>query len=116
VRDELGGEKRSREARTEGRPLEPLCLVVEGEARRVLTDAQIAPDPERTAQGWERRFIADQTRVAEMVQLYRELGYETVVDPIRPADVGESCGECQLAAVLQLQVIYTRSGRESHGA
>ena len=98
------------------RLLIPLRVVVEGEARRVLTDAQIAPDPERVAQGWERRFIADDARVAEMVQLYQELGYETVVDPIRPADVDEDCGDCRLVAQLRLKMIYTRGGRTSQGA
>jgi hypothetical protein len=91
-------------------------VVVEGEARRVLSDSQLAPDPERLAQGWERRFIADDVRVAEMVQLYQELGYETVVDPIRPGDVDEDCGDCRLVAQLRLKMIYTRRGRASRGA
>ena len=96
--------------------LRPLGFVVEGEARRVLSDSQLAPDPERIAQGWERRFIADEARVAEMIQLYRELGYETAVDPIRPADVSEDCGDCRLVAQRRLKVIYTRPGRASRDA
>ncbi len=104
------------DARPREHLLGPLRVVVEGEARRVLSDAQIAADPERLAQGWERRFIADEVRVAEMVQLYRELGYETVVDPIRPADVDEDCGDCRLVAQLRLKMIYTRPGRLSQGA
>lgn len=99
--------------RPSGRPEEtllgPLRLAVEGEARRVLSDAQVAPDPERIAQGWERRFVADESRVAEMVQLYHELGYETVVDPVRAADVVEDCGDCRLVALQRLKTIYTRS-------
>jgi hypothetical protein len=85
-------------------------------ARRVLSDSHLAPDPERLAQGWERRFIADEARVAEAVQLYRELGYETAVDPIRAADVDEDCGDCRLVAQLRLKMIYTRPRRASHGA
>lgn len=96
--------------------LAPLRVVVEGEARRALSDAQIAADPGRLAQGWERRFIADEARVAEAVRLYQELGYETAVDPIRPADVDEDCGDCRLIAQLRLKTIYTRPGRGSRGA
>jgi hypothetical protein len=33
--------------------------IVEQEARRMLSEAQLAPDPARVADGWERRFIAD---------------------------------------------------------
>ena len=89
--------------------LRSLRLAVEGEARRVLSDAQVASDPERIAKGWERRFIADETRIAEMVQLYHELGYETVVDPVRAADVVEDCGDCSLVVLQRLKMIYTRS-------
>ena len=108
-------ESRHPDARARAPLLGPLRVVVEGEARRVLSDLQIAPDPERLAQGWERRFIADEVRVAEMVDLYRELGYETVVDPIRPADVDEDCGDCRLVAQLRLKMIYTRPRRPSQG-
>lgn len=75
-----------------------------------------APDPERLAQGWERRFIANGARVDEMVRLYRELGFETVVDPIRPADIGDDCGDCRLVTQLRFRVIYTRPARPPHGA
>lgn len=117
----MSGERDPREppqpdACTGERRLIPLRVVVEGEARRVLSDSQLAPDPERLAQGWERRFIADDVRVTEMVQLYQELGYETVVDPIRPADVDGDCGDCRLVAQLRLKMIYTRPGRASHRA
>jgi hypothetical protein len=105
------------EAATGEPPPNPLRVVVEAEARRVLSDSQMAADPERLAQGWERRFIADDARMAEMVRLYQELGYETAVDPIRPGDVGEECGECQLVAQRRLKMIYTRPGpqREPSG-
>jgi hypothetical protein len=102
--------------RPEQTPLGPLRLAVEGEARRVLSDAQIAPDPERVSQGWERRFVADESRVAEMVQLYHELGYETVVDSIRAADVVGDCGDCRLVALQRLKMIYTRSRAGAQGA
>ena len=104
------------DARAGERLLIPLRVVVEGEARRVLSDAQITADPERIAQGWERRVIADEVRAAEMVQLYRELGYETVVDPIRPVDVDKDCGDCRLVAQLRLKMIYTRPWPASRGA
>lgn len=95
----------------DGKDVEPLGFVVAGEARRVLSEAQIAADPARTAQGWERRFIADGARAEEMMQLYRELGYEVVADPIQPEHIGGDCEDCQLVMRLQFKMIYTRRKR-----
>ena len=53
----------------------PLSLLVETEARRVLSESQLRPDPARVAEGWERRFIADSTRAEEAIQLYESLGF-----------------------------------------
>jgi hypothetical protein len=81
---------------------------VSGEPR---PDADIAPDPRRIAEGWERRFVAEGARVAEMVALYRSLGYETAADPVRPDDLGADCDDCCLAVALRLTTIYTRRSR-----
>ena len=89
----------------------PLGFIVAGEARRVLSDAQIHADPARVADGWERRFIADGPRVEEMIQLYRELGYEVVADPIEPEHLGGDCEDCQLVIRLRFRMIYTRKNR-----
>jgi hypothetical protein len=91
----------------------PLRVVVESEARRLLADARITPDPARIAEGWERRFVVDEGRVAEMVQLYHELGYETAVDAIAPGELDEDCGGCRLVAERRLRIIYTRAARAS---
>jgi len=38
------------------------------------------------------------------------------VDPIRPADLDQDCGDCRLVAQSRLKMIYTRRGGASHGA
>lgn len=86
----------------------PLRFVVEGEARRVLSEAQIAPDPARLAAGWERRFIIESARAGEMVALYESLGYEVVADPIKAEDVSGDCEDCQLVIRLGFVMLYTR--------
>jgi hypothetical protein len=68
----------------------------------------IEADPARIADGWTRRFVADRTRADEMMNLYRDLGFEVVADPIPPSQVGGDCGECQLLLLLEFKVIYTR--------
>ena len=82
--------------------------VVSAEARRVLSQAQLRPDPERVAAGWERRFITDARRAEELTALYRELGFEVAADPVRPEELGDDCEDCRLITLLQFKTIYTR--------
>lgn len=85
---------------------------MEQEARRVLSARHLAPDPERLADGWERRFTTDAARAAEAMELYRELGYEVCADSVDPEELGEDCDDCQLAALVQFKTIYTRKRKE----
>lgn len=85
-----------------------LSGVVQGEAHRMLSEAQLAPDPTRVADGWERRFITDATRLKEVVALYEGAGFEVAADPIRREDFPDGCDDCQLLALLQFRTIYTR--------
>ena len=95
----------------EGSPeaVDALSHLVQAEAHRVLSQAQIAPDPARAAGGWERRFVADAERAAEAVRLYEELGYEVCADPLRPDDLTGECEDCRLLMLLQFKTIHTRS-------
>jgi hypothetical protein len=96
-----------------GRSLsQPLGLIVEEEARRALSEAQLEANPERIADGWERRFVADAPRVQEAIDLYIEMGFEVCADPVRPDELGEECEACQLLAQLRFKTIYTRKKRD----
>jgi len=81
---------------------------VQQEASRVLSEAQLAPDPARLADGWERRFIADGPRADEAMRLYEELGFEVVADPVPPEALTGDCTDCQLLMLLRFKTIYTR--------
>lgn len=85
-----------------------LSGVVQGEAHRMLSEAQLAPDPARTAAGWERRFITDATRLDEVVSLYETAGFEVCADPIRREEFPDDCDDCQLLGLLRFRTIYTR--------
>lgn len=88
-----------------------LRYIVEAEAKRVLSEAQIEADPARIADGWERRFIADGPRAAEMIALYEELGYEVVADPITPEQMDDECVDCAVLIQLAFKMIYTRTSK-----
>ncbi len=100
---------------TKGKPrdaIRPLSMLVQREARRVLTDAQLQPDPARVAAGWQRRFITDATRCKEMSELYRELGYEVCADPVKPQELLDDCQGCRVVVESQFVTIYTRDKRQ----
>jgi hypothetical protein len=90
---------------------EQMGPVVEQEARRLLSEAQLEADPELLAAGWERRFVADGQRACEATELYEQLGYEVCTRSLGPDELGDECEDCKLIALLQFQTIYTRKGQ-----
>jgi hypothetical protein len=75
---------------------------------RVLSDAQLQPDPALVAQGWERRFTADEQRAKEAMELYTQLGYEVHAEPVRPEELQDDCLDCRTVVSFHFQTIYTR--------
>jgi hypothetical protein len=60
-----------------------------------------------TAEGWTRRFMAVGPRAEEAVALYRQLGFEVLLDLPTAEELREECGDCRLALDL-FRVLYTR--------
>ena len=75
---------------------------------RVLSDAQLTPDPALVAEGWERRFTADEQRAKEAMELYRQLGYEVRAEPVRPEELQDDCVDCRTVVSFHFQTIYTK--------
>jgi hypothetical protein len=67
--------------------------------------------PELEAQGWQRCFVVDESRLSEAVDTYRELGFDVRVVPV-PIEDG-ACTECMKAAPDQFRLIYTRRSAEA---
>jgi len=70
-----------------------------------------ATDAELRAAGWQRCFIADEPRLSEAVETYREIGFEVIVLPVRADDA--ACTECMHEAPERFRVIYIRGPVES---
>jgi len=104
----VDGRERPAADRTGDATVEPLSRMVRQEAHRVMSEAQLSPDPARLADGWERRFIADGDRADEAIRLYQELGFEVAADPITQEQMGGDCTDCQLLMLLKFRTIYTR--------
>ncbi|MBZ5555202.1 MAG: hypothetical protein LAO21_21025 [Acidobacteriia bacterium] len=78
------------------------------EERKILPESKTQPDPELTAAGWERRFIAAGERAREAMELYTQLGFEVCAVPVQPSELEDGCEDCRAVSLLQFKTIYTR--------
>jgi len=92
----------------DSKTVDELSFVVQQEAHRVLSEAQLTADPALTAAGWERRFVTDSRRTQEMIDLYTEMGYEVHLEPLKQEEFEDDCEDCSLVALLKFVTIYTR--------
>ncbi|HOP86192.1 MAG TPA: hypothetical protein PLM71_07640 [Syntrophorhabdaceae bacterium] len=72
-------------------------------------------EEELKSQGWEKRFIACEPRLTEMVDLYREIGFEVLLEPLPLEDdmekqtcVEKECTVCYQQNREKYRIIYTR--------
>ncbi len=77
---------------------------------------EIRTDQGLLAEGWERRFLADPLRCAEMVELYTSLGFEVHLARLAPRDFGEGCGDCSQVVCAQHVLMYTRRRQDDEGS
>jgi hypothetical protein len=57
-------------------------------------------------QGWEKRFTIDEPRLSEMVEQYKELGFEVLLESVDPSS--EECTTCITSSPNRYRTIYTR--------
>ena len=82
--------------------------LLDGLSRRMLSAAQLQPNSSLIAQGWERRFTADEQRAKEAMDLYSQLGFEVRAEPVLPEELQDDCQDCKTVVSYYFQTIYTR--------
>ncbi|MDP8240958.1 MAG: hypothetical protein P9X24_17855 [Candidatus Hatepunaea meridiana] len=70
-----------------------------------IPPAACAPEKE----GWETRSFGQEPRISEMADLYRELGFEVLIEPFTGAEC-DGCTICFEGEVKPILVVYTRKG------
>ena len=71
-------------------------------------------EDELIKEGWTRRFVANEPRLSEMVELYRSMGHEVYLGPIPLVDCdsadeeSQECRACFKGFEDQYKIIYTR--------
>jgi hypothetical protein len=72
-------------------------------------------EDELIAAGWERRFIACEPRLSEMVAMYKEIGFEVHLEPLPSKEEMDQlgceesgCTACYDADPERYRIIFTR--------
>jgi len=72
-------------------------------------------EEELIAAGWERRFIACEPRLSEMVATYKEIGFEVLLEPLPSKDEMDQanceesgCTVCFDVDPEKYRIIFTR--------
>ena len=75
-------------------------------------------EDELITEGWTRRFVANEPRLSEALELYRSMGHEVHVEPLPRVDrdstdtESEECRACFDGFEDQYKIIYTRPKRD----
>lgn len=64
-------------------------------------------DAKLTGEGWEWRCNADENRTRDVVDTYRELGFEVRLEPLAVDGLSDSCSGCK-ETLCALNAIYVR--------
>jgi len=75
-----------------------------------LDDSAAPGDPALLAAGWVRRHLTDPERAEESAALYREAGFEVLVEPLKPKDISAACEHCAATLCRSYVLVYTRRG------
>lgn len=71
-------------------------------------------EDEFVKEGWTKRFVTNEPRLSEAVELYRSMGYEVDLEPLPVVDCDSSdeesreCRACFKGFEGQYKIIYTR--------
>jgi len=72
-------------------------------------------EDELKKEGWQKRFLAEEPRLSEMVEMYKETGFEVHLEPLsaveEPDEKKEECQACRICfegVEDKYQVIFTR--------
>ena len=58
-------------------------------------------------EGWKKQVTYDEPRLSEIVEVYREIGYEVHLEPYVPEE-NPGCTECMKLTPEKFLTIYTR--------
>lgn len=58
--------------------------------------------------GWVKRTTTTEPRLSEIVELYKSLGYEVRVEPVRLDELDDDCRRCYEDEVEEVKTVYVK--------
>jgi hypothetical protein len=77
-------------------------------ALRKMRNSSSNREEELKKQGWVKRSALDEPRLSEAIELYKSLGFEVLLEPAKPGDLGADCSVCYSDSCDKFTMIYTR--------
>lgn len=59
-------------------------------------------------EGWIKRTTIGEPRLSEIVELYKSLGYEVRVEPVKLDELDEDCKRCYENEADEVKTVYVR--------
>jgi hypothetical protein len=67
----------------------------------------VTREEELISDGWDKQATYDDPRLCEMVNMYKEIGFEVHLEPFDP-ESEDSCTDCMMLTPERFKTIYTR--------
>jgi hypothetical protein len=59
-------------------------------------------------EGWVKQTTIGEPRLSEIVELYKSLGYEVHLEPVKLDELDEECRSCYESEVGEVKTVYVR--------
>jgi hypothetical protein len=70
-------------------------------------EQELTRENELTREGWQKQSTNDEPRLSELVEAYKEIGYEVHLEPFQPEEE-PGCKECIKSQADRYKTIYIR--------
>jgi len=77
---------------------------------KMAVAAPLPRPPARRINGWEERFVGQDPKLSEIADLYREIGFEVLIEEYDPEPCEGCCKICFDESPAKFFVVYTRKG------
>ena len=65
-------------------------------------------EKELEEEGWVKQTTIGEPRLSEIVALYKSLGYEVRLEPVKLHELDEECRKCYESEIDEVKTVYIR--------
>jgi len=69
-------------------------------------------EKESTEEGWVKQTTIGEPRLSEIVELYKSLGYEVRLEPVKLDELDEECRRCYESEIHEVKTVYVRKKKK----